>query len=120
MPNSNKSKTYDLDERTLEFGKRVIRLCKSLSKDLVNTELTRQCIRSGTSIGANYLEANDSLGKKDFVYRMKISRKEAKETIYWLKLIAEANKEVEARMEILIQEAIELKKILSSIIEKSK
>lgn len=120
MTNSNKAKKYDLDERTLEFGRRVVVLCKSLPRDLVNTELARQCIRSGTSIGANYLEANDSLGKKDFVYKMKISRKEAKETIYWLKLIVEANKKLESRMEGLLQEAFELKKILSSIIEKSK
>lgn len=78
-------------------------------------------IRSSGSIGANYIEANEALGKKDFLMRMKISRKEAKESEYWLRLIHETN-ELKNDKEItyLINESIELKKILSAIIEKSK
>jgi len=72
-------------------------------------------------LGANYIEANESLSKKDFVFRVKISRKEAKESIYWLRLINETNKLNNQKIvDKLIQESIELKKILSTIIEKSK
>ena len=72
-------------------------------------------------LGANYIEANESLSKKDFVFRVKISRKEAKESIYWLRLINETNKLNNQKIvDKLIQESIELKKILSAIIEKSK
>lgn len=77
-------------------------------------------MRSGCSIGANYREANDALSKKDFVYRMRVSRKEAKETVYWLELLAEACSELQTEIDLLIQEAYELVKILSSIIEKLK
>lgn len=110
----------NLDERTLEFTKRIIRLCKALPKNTVNLELIKQLIRAAASIGANYREANDAIGKKDFIYRLRISRKEAKETRYWLELIVEANPEFEERTESLFQESLELIKILSSIIEKSK
>ena len=69
------TKNYEkpLDERTLEFGKRVIRLCKQLPKNSVTIEPIKQVMRSGYSIGANYREANDALSKKDFVFRMRIS-----------------------------------------------
>lgn len=70
-------------------------------------------------MGANYREANDSLGKKDFIHRLKISRKETKETIHWLELIGEANEELESRMDDIKKEAIELRNILSSIIMKT-
>jgi four helix bundle protein len=108
-----------LEDRTLEFSKRVIRLCKELQKDVINIELIKQIIRSATSIGANYREANECLGKKDFLHRLRISRKEAKETTYWLELIIEANPEKKKEAELLLQETIELRNILSSIITKS-
>lgn len=111
---------YDLEERTLDFSKRIVRLTNALPRSPVNFEFIHQIIRSSCSIGANYIEANESLGKKDFLMRMRISRKEAKETIYWLRLIIENNKELGKRMESLLQEATELLKILSSIIEKSR
>lgn len=79
-----------LDERTLEFAKRIIRLCKKLPKNVITIEPIKQVMRSSCSIGANYREANDALSKKDFSYRLRISRKEAKETMYWLELILEA------------------------------
>ena len=118
LSNSPKPK-FDLELRTLEFSKRVIRLCKVLPKNTINYRLIDQIIRSAGSMGANYREANDALGKKDFVHRMRIARKETKETLYWLKLIIAANPDFEKRMLNLIQECIELKKIFSSIIDKS-
>lgn len=109
-----------LDERTLEFAKRVIRLCKTLPKNPVAIEPIRQVMRSGCSVGANYREANDALSKKDFAHRLRISRKEAKETTYWLELLIEACPDFQNAIDPLMQEAQELVKILSSIIEKSK
>lgn len=116
------TRKYDspLDERTLEFGKKVIRLCKSLPKNAVSIEPIKQVMRSGCSVGANYREANDALSRKDFTFRLRISRKEAKETMYWLELLAEACPEFQKDIAPLAQEVYELVKILSSIIEKSK
>ncbi len=115
----NKAKEYDLEKRTLEFSKRIVRMCKVLPKDIINIELIKQGLRSGTAIGSNYIEANDALSKRDFVHRLRIARKEAKETIYWLELIIEANQDLRPRVQPLEEEADELKKILSAIIEKS-
>ena len=109
-----------LDDRTLEFGKKVIKLCKVLPKNTVTIEPIKQIMRSGCSIGANYREANDALSRKDFVHRLKISRKEAKETMYWFELLMEASPEFRKDIEPLTQEVYELVKILSAIIEKSK
>ena len=113
-------KTYDLEERTLNFSKRILRLTKALPRNTANNAFISQIIRSSCSVGANYIEANESLGRKDFLMRARISRKEAKETIYWLKLIIENNIGLENRINPLLQEATELLKIFSSIIEKSK
>lgn len=112
-------KKYDLEDRTLEFSKRILKLIKALPKDDINRCYTNQIIRSSSSVGANYREANDALGKKDFVHRVKIARKEAKETTYWIELIKEHNTNLANRMELLLQESIELTKILSAIIVKS-
>ena len=84
----------------------------------MNDRFVGQVAGSSGSVGANYREANDALGKKDFIMRVKISRKEAKETIHWLELIKEADPEFAAEIDILIKEATELKNILSSIIDK--
>ena len=82
---------YDLKERTVNFAKRIIRMCKFLPQNSINDQLIRQITVSAGSVGGNYREANDALGEKDFINRLKISRKEAKETIFWLQLIKEAN-----------------------------
>jgi len=103
----------------LKFSREAITFVKSLPRNISNTEIADQLIRSATSIGANYIEANESLGKKDFLMRVKICRKEAKETIYWLKLV-EPSKEEEHRREWLIAEATELMKIFGAIVEKAK
>ena len=119
IPNSRPR--YDLEERTFQFAKAVRLFVKTLPKTVANIEDGKQVVRSSGSVGANYREANEALSKKDFVMRIKISRKEAKESAYWLRLIHETN-DLENVNEALrlIQEAIELKKIFSAIIEKSK
>ncbi len=117
--NVNKETKYDLEERTFLFAKNVRIFVKKLPYTLANKEDIKQLLRSSASIGANYIEANESLGKKDFLMRIKISRKEAKESNYWLRLIRESNSlEDDYEIESLIQESIELKKIFSSILRK--
>lgn len=82
-------------------------------------EVSKQLIRAAGSVGANYIEANESLGKKDFIMKIRTSKREAKESRYWLKL-SRPNQENVQEKECLIQEATELMKIFGSIIEKSK
>jgi len=111
-------KKFDLEERTLTFAKRVIHLCQKLPSNVVNSKLIDQIIRSSESIGANYSEANDALGKKDFAFRLRISRKETKETLFWLELISEANPSFLSSVSDLINESIEIRNILSAIVKK--
>lgn len=119
MEKKNPKTPYELEERTLQFAKRVVFWTKKLPKNISNTEYTRQVIRSAGSIGANYIEANESLSKKDFTHRVKIARKEAKETAHWIRLLIETNdSKFSEEGKELHQEAIELKKILSSMIAK--
>lgn len=112
------TRELDLEKRTTEFGKAIIRLSKNLPVNSMNDRLIGQLVGSAGSIGANYREANDALGKKDFVQRMKISRREAKESLHWLELILEANSEKQTSIQLLLKENEELKNILSSIISK--
>jgi four helix bundle protein len=112
-------KIYDLEERTYQFALNVARYCKKLPKTASNIEYSKQVIRSSGSTGANYIEANESLSKKDFQMRVKICRKEAKESAYWLRLITSTNdKDFESEGALLAQEAVELKKIFSSMLNK--
>jgi four helix bundle protein len=111
-------KQYDLEERTLRFSKNVIDLINKASKNLSNNEIVKQLIRSAGSVGANYIEANEALGRKDFIMHARIARKEAKETRYWLQLL-DCSELHQPMKERLIQESTELLKILSRIIEKS-
>ena len=122
MQDSGKSNIqYDLEERTFQFAKKVALFIKGLPKTNSNNEYGIQVIRSSGSVGANYIEANESLGKKDFLYRIKISRKESKESAFWLRLIIETNieKSILNEGETLLDEANQLKKIFSSILVKS-
>jgi four helix bundle protein len=117
----NSKPAYDLEERTYQFAKAVRLFVKTLPKTIANIEDGKQLIKASGSVGANYIEANESLGKKDFLMRIKISRKEAKESAYWIRLTNETNKLKNADEALsLIQEANELKKIFSSILVKSK
>jgi four helix bundle protein len=117
MPASPKK--YDLEDRTFEFAKRVRVFVKQLSKCLGNIEDGKQLIRSSGSVGANYIEANEALSKKDFLMRAKICRKEAKESLYWLKLIDVNNSDLEHERELLQTEAKELTHIFGAIVTKS-
>ena len=114
-----KNKPHDLEERTLEFAKGIIRLCKKLSKDIINIKLIGQLVNASGSVGANYREANEALSKKDFIHRMRITRKECKESTYWLKLL-EANPKSGKEIDDLVKESQELRNIFTSIIDKSK
>lgn len=110
---------YDLEERTFLFARDVRRFIRTLKNDYTIVADCTQVIKSSGSIGANYIEANEKLGEKDLKYRLKISRKEAKETVYWLRLLKDVNTNQDTKvLTDLIQEATELRKILSSIIEK--
>ena len=117
----NPKPLYDLEERTFQFAKADRLFVKRLPKTVGNIEDGKQLIKASGSVGGNYIEANEALGKKDFLMRIKISRKEAKESAYWLRLIYETNNLNNADEALsLIQEANELKKTFSSILEKSK
>lgn len=117
---NNSQNNFDLEERTFQFAKNVALYTKKLPKTISNTEYSKQVIRSSSSVGANYREANEALGKKDFSMRIKISRKESKESAYFLRLIVETNDE-EFKQEglHLFDEAEQLKKIFSSILLKT-
>lgn len=119
MKNDQNSKQYDLEQRTYEFARKCRDYVKKLSKTISNIEYGKQLIRSSGSQAANYIEANEALSKKDFVHRIKISRKETKESILWLKL-AIPNAQDEKEKQELIQEGTELMKIFGSIYQKSK
>ena len=116
----NDQKKYDLAERTAVFGENVIDFAKSLPDTPINRPLISQLIRSGTSIGANYMEADAAESRKDFEHKLGISRKESKETMHWFRMIAKANPVRQQECRILWKESQELVWIFSSIIEKSR
>jgi len=121
MTKTPNSKQYDLEDRTLLFAKKIRAFVKKLPKSISNTEDIKQLVRASGSVGANYIEANESLSKKDFIMRIKISRKESKENRYWLKLVdTHDNQKLEKNRNSLINEATELMKIFGAILQKSK
>jgi len=111
-------KRFDLEGRTLKFARDVIEFTDALERTLANIEMMKQLIRSSGSVGANYIEANESLSKKDFAMRIKICRKEVKESRYWLNLVQVKGDNLEKRKQALINESTELTKIFGSIVEK--
>lgn len=120
MSEITNSKYYDLEERTARFAERVRDFVRKLPRTVANVEYGKQLIRSSGSQAANYIEANEALSKKDFTHRMRITRKETKESCLWLRLCETNNDQVlEQERQALIQEAIELRKIFSSILEKA-
>ncbi len=116
IPNN---KHYNLEERCLQFAKRINAYVRRLPKDIPNRENGKQLVRSAGSLGANYIEANESLSKKDFIMRVKISKKETKESRFWL-MLAEPTDNNQKERSALIQETSELMKIFGAILEKSK
>ncbi len=110
---------YDLEERTAKFGENVIRFMSTLPKNETNKILINQIIRSATSVGANYMEANQASSKKDFKNKISICRKEANETKYWLRMVLSANKEKSDECKKLWAESHELLLIFSKIFSSS-
>lgn len=111
-------KQYDLEERTFKFAKNCRDFVKTLPRTPGNLEDIPQLVRASGSVGANYIEANEALSKKDFAHRIKICRKEAKESRYWLQLIDYGSLNPETNLRSLINEATELMMIFSSIMRK--
>lgn len=119
MANDEIKKKYDLEDRTAKFGAQVIKFCKEINEDSITRPLINQLIRSATSVGANYCEADDAITKKDFKYKISICKKEARETKHWLRMIAVARPELGDEAKRLWQEAKELHLIFNAIIHSS-
>ncbi|MFH1253185.1 MAG: four helix bundle protein [Candidatus Uhrbacteria bacterium] len=111
---------YDLNDRTMKFSKEIIIFLQDIPKNFITLPIASQLVRSATSIGANYCEADNAVSKKDFVNKIGVVKKEAKETTYWLNLLATALPEEKERIEKLKNEADELHKIFNSIFQKTK
>lgn len=120
MAKIQNQKDYDLQERSYQFAKECRNFVKELPKTIPNIEYSKQLIKSSGSAAANYIEANESLSKKDYFHRVRICRKEAKETRLWLRLCDVNNNDLLNKMRQLIGESIELTKIFGSILEKIK
>lgn len=120
-PNSqNPKQKYDLEERNAKFSENIIDFSRKLSQDTITRPIISQLVRSGTSIGANYCEADEASSKKDFLNKIAIAKKETKETKYWLRIIAHTLPEFKEETENLWKEAQELNLILAAIIRNSK
>ena len=111
---------YNLEERTSVFSEKLIELCKKCPKNIITIPIIDQLIRSGTSIGANYCEANGASSKKDFKSKIFICKKESKETKYWLRLLANADKDTKDECRKLWQEAQEFTLIFSKVAANTK
>ena len=118
------SKAYNLEERTAKFGEEIIALCRSANQDVVTKPLINQLVRAGTSIGANYMEANGASSKQDFRNKIFICKKEAQETKHWLRMLANCIPEKRELMRNLWKECQEhtmiFQKITSSLAKKEK
>jgi len=120
MTKAQNSKQYDLEDRTIAFARRIRAYVKKLPRTIATIEDAKQLIKASGSVGANDIEANESLSKKDFIMRIKICRKEAKESRYWLQLIdAHGDADLQIELKDLVQEATELTNIFGSILRKS-
>ena len=120
MTEIQNSKQYDLEDRTYVFARDVRAFVKGLKRTIANVEDGRQLIRASGSVGANYIEANEALSKKDFLMRIRICRKESKESRYWLRLVDTCDdQKQETRRHELVREATELMSIFGSIVRKT-
>ncbi|MBI3627857.1 MAG: four helix bundle protein [Candidatus Sungbacteria bacterium] len=113
-------RNYDLEERTAKFGEDIIEFAKEIPKNVVTIPLISQLIRAGTSVGANYCEADSAESRKDFEHKLGISKKEAKESRHWLRMVIKASPELDGKSKRLSQEAHELQLILITIIKNSR
>lgn len=116
----DKNKKYDLEERTAKFSEEIIDFSKLIKQSAITTPIISQLIKAGTSIGANYCEADCAESKKDFEHKLGICKKESKETKYWLRMMARAIPEIKDESKRLWKEANELNLIFSSIVNKSR
>ena len=112
------SKSYNLEERTAQFGELIIDFCKEIAQDTISKPLINQLVRSGTSVGANYAEANGGSSKKDFRNKIAICKKEIQETKHWIRMIVKYVPQKKSKAEILWKEAHELTLIFQSIMNK--
>ena len=115
----NVKKVYDLEERTFLFAKNVRAFVKEVGKSIWNKEDIKQVTRSSGSVAANYIEANEKLGEKDFLMKIRICKKEIKATMLWLRLFDIENEKLEQFRTRLIEEATELKNIFGAIYKNS-
>jgi len=106
---------YNLEDRTAKFGEEIISLCREIKQDAVTKPIISQIVRSSTSIGANYMEANDASSKKDFRNKIFICKKEAQETKHWLRMLAKAVPEKREEIRKIWKEAQELTLIFGKI-----
>ncbi len=111
---------YDLEERTAKFGENVIEFCKNIKQDVITKPIINQFIRSGTSIGANYMEANSASSKRDFRNKIFICKKESQETKHWLRMMLKSASERREEIRKLWKEAQELTLIFGKIVSKLK
>jgi len=111
-------KVFELDERTARLGEDIIKFARGLKRDPVNTPLISQVVRSGTSVGANYMEAGAAQSGKDFDHKIGICKKEARETMHWLRMLAVADESSRQECRTLWREAHELTMIFSAILKK--
>lgn len=118
--NDKNKKPQDITERAFNFAVRVLKMTVILPKSQINAVLINQIIRSATSIGANIEEGRGAHTKTDFTYSMNVAKKEARETIYWLRLIAEMSPRIASRLQLLLQENEEIIKILTAIVKTAK
>jgi len=116
MQSKNPGK-YDLEERTVIFSQKVLIFSKKLPKDVVSTPVISQLVRSSTSIGANYSEANNAESRSDFKHKIGICKKEAKETVYWLRMILSLFPDKKDEIDLMLSEAKELTLIFGAIIK---
>lgn len=115
---SRPGKRYDLEDRTLNFARHALKTGQKIPRSPASTPIINQLVRSSSSVGANYREANEALSKKDFIHKMRLSRKECKESTYWLELALDAGPALEPELRELIRESRELRNILTAIIDK--
>ena len=111
-------KKFDLEERTAVFGEDVIKLMRTIKTDVVNSPLISQVVRSGTSVGANYCEADDAVSRKEFFNKIGTCKKEARETKHWLRMLATAEEKRRKDFRPLWKEAKELHLIFTAILKR--
>ncbi|MBI2588162.1 four helix bundle protein [Candidatus Berkelbacteria bacterium] len=111
---------YNLEERTAKLGESVIEFCNNIPRDSITNPLVNQLVRAGTSVGANYCEANNAQSKKEFIHKIGICKKEARETQYWIRMIVRVVSKLREKALVLWKEAQELVLIFASIISSSR